>query len=213
MRLNTFMTLIGLLLLSTSGMPLAGSEARSDTLPAGVEEVRVRIDGLACPLCVYNIEKRVKTLEGLDRKTKLHVSIEKGAASFKWKPNVAFDPSMIRKQIRKAGFTPGSIEITGSGEVTLQKAKDKDDEKQLRLGVTQNKQVIPRVSSKRTDRLKSYNALKAKTNKGRKSQTFQARIHGTVQGDDLWHLVLDRWEPLKYGAMVLIKVKKLAKAS
>ncbi len=34
---------------------------------AAVEQVSVRIDGLACPFCAYNIEKRVKTLDGVRR--------------------------------------------------------------------------------------------------------------------------------------------------
>ena len=38
---------------------------------AAVNEVTVRIDGLACPFCTYNIEKRVKTLDGVERNARI----------------------------------------------------------------------------------------------------------------------------------------------
>ena len=43
--------------------------------PAAVEQVSVRVDGLACPFCAYNIEKRVKTLEGVERDASIVTSI------------------------------------------------------------------------------------------------------------------------------------------
>ena len=90
---------------------------------AAVEQVTVSVDGLACPFCAYNIEKRINTLEGFDRKANFEVSIAKGLAEFAWKPGVLFDPMAVRDQVRQAGFTPRLIKITVAGTVSKEDGK------------------------------------------------------------------------------------------
>ena len=85
--------------------------AAASSAVAAVEQVSVRIDGLACPFCAYNIEKRVKTLDGVKRDARIVTSVENGTAKFPWKPGVAFDPSridvgLVLASIREAGFRP-----------------------------------------------------------------------------------------------------------
>ncbi len=86
---------------------------------AAVEHVSVRVDGLACPFCAYNIEKRVKTLEGVERDARIVTSIEHGIAKFPWKRLVEFSPEAVRKAIRQAGFTPRAISVTVTGPVKV----------------------------------------------------------------------------------------------
>ncbi len=77
----------------------------------------VRIDGLACPFCTYNIEKRVKKLDGVERDARIVTSVEHGTARFSWKEGAEFDPASIRKAVRDAGFTPREIFLTVTGTV------------------------------------------------------------------------------------------------
>jgi len=77
-----------------------------------VERVTVQVDGMACPFCAFNIEKRMKTLEGVDGKADFTVSVERGRAELAWQGMVEFDPNAVREQIRRAGFTPAAISIT-----------------------------------------------------------------------------------------------------
>ena len=69
-----------------------------------VERVTVQVDGMACPFCAYNIEKRMKTLEGVDGKADFTVSVERGRAELAWRGLVEFDPNAVRERI--AAFLP-----------------------------------------------------------------------------------------------------------
>ena len=73
---------------------------------AAVERVTVYVDGLACPFCAYNIEKRVKPLDGVAPKAKIVTSLKEGSAKFPWTADVAFDPAAVRRAIREAGLRP-----------------------------------------------------------------------------------------------------------
>jgi mercuric ion binding protein len=78
---------------------------------AGNKRVTAHVEGLACPFCTYNLEKRITTLEGVPDDPDWQASVEKGTASFDWKADVPFDEAAVREQIRKAGFTPRRIEV------------------------------------------------------------------------------------------------------
>ena len=58
MNTRSLLRFLAFAVLITSGAPSVFS---------GVEEVTVQVDGLSCPFCAYNIEKRVRRLEGLPR--------------------------------------------------------------------------------------------------------------------------------------------------
>ena len=93
--------------------------AATSSAVAAVEQVSVRIDGLACPFCAYNIEKRVKTLDGVERDARIVTSVKTGTATFPWKAGVVFDPAAVRKTIQQAGFTPREISVTVTGTVEV----------------------------------------------------------------------------------------------
>ncbi|MCH9021639.1 MAG: cation transporter [Planctomycetes bacterium] len=177
----------------------------------GVEEVRVHVKGLACPFCAYNIEKRVKTLEGADIKAHFNVSLEKGIATFAWKSTVPFSPGAVNEQIKKAGFTPDTIDVTVSGQLVFKKPKDDGQPGQIHLYLQSTKQNIAISSVKRTDRPQSYALLLRKAKQLKEKSQFAVRIQATVlQENRSWKLRVDRWEPVAYGARVVIDLEKLA---
>ncbi len=175
-----------------------------------VHRVTVQVDGLACPFCAYNIEKRVKTLDGLDPTAPIATSIEAGAATFAWKPNVDFDPAAVRTAIRQAGFTPRRIEVSVLG--TVRQREEGDPRTSLRLaGQPAGRTLLLRPAG-RADRLEAFEALRALS--ADKSQTVRIRVEGEVRTvatkASSWEIVLDRWAPLAFGAHVVAKVAALA---
>ncbi len=121
---------------------------------AAVEKVSVRIDGLACPFCAYNIEKRVKTLDGMDRDARIVTSIERGIATFPWKAGVVFAPEAVRKAIRQAGFTPREISVTVTGTVEVE--PEHGSESSLRVVDEKVDLVVEVREAKRADRRESW---------------------------------------------------------
>ena len=175
-----------------------------------VHRVKVQVDGLACPFCVFNVEKRVKTMRGLDRKAPITTSIEAGVATFAWKPNVEFDPEAVRKAIREAGFTPRRIEVTAAGRVLPPRKGDPEPETSLRLAGQGTELLFRRPEG--TQGREAFEALRALT--AAKSQTVRVRAEGEVRWvatkASSWEIVLDRWAPLAFGAHVVAKVDALA---
>jgi len=172
---------------------------------AGVIHVRVHVDGMACPFCAYNIEKRMKTLEGVARDAEFNVSVERGIAELAWEKDVAFDPDAVRDQVRRAGFTPGGISITAEGAV--QTAEENDH---LQLVDEKTREVIALHAGERVDRKQSFAALRTKALAAETAEPFRAIISGPVDGDGSnWSVILHRWEPVEYGAALIMNVKDL----
>jgi len=67
----------------------------------------VGVDGMACPFCVYGLEKQIKRLDGV---TEVETDLEQGK-NFVW---VADDGDLERAEVdeavRNAGFTLRSFE-------------------------------------------------------------------------------------------------------
>lgn len=172
---------------------------------AGVERVIVDVDGIACPFCAYNIEKRMKTLNGIDADAEFTVSVERGFAALGWMPTVRFEPDAVREQIRRAGFTPTTIRITAKGLVARG-----DDASQLTLRSDATEQVIAIRGDERADRAQSHDLLRRRVDTAGE-EPFSARVIGETRGDfdddaQGWHLVMHRWEPVEYAALVTFKV-------
>jgi len=81
------------------------------------KRVTAHVEGMACPFCAFNIEKRIKTLKQVPDEANYQASVDEGAVSFDWKADASVDKEAIREQIKKAGFTPGGIEVA-DGEQT-----------------------------------------------------------------------------------------------
>ncbi len=92
--------LVGLLFLSTTS-----------TL-ASVNEVRLYVEGLACPFCTFGIEKSLKKVEGV---VSLETTIRTGLVRIQLEPGAQLDPAALEEAVKKSGFTPSRIEVTVTG--------------------------------------------------------------------------------------------------
>lgn len=172
---------------------------------AGVTKVSVHVDGMACPFCAYNIEKRMKTLDGVASDAKFNVSVERGVAELTWKDGVAFDPDDVRDQIRRAGFTPAGISVTADGAVRTTEESD-----HLQLVDATTGEVITIRAGERVDRTQSFEALRAKAQAATTAEPFRMIVSGPIEGDGAdWNVALHRWEPVEFGAALVLNVKDL----
>ncbi len=84
---------------------------------ARVERATVAVDGMACPFCAFGIEKRLKRVGGVGS---IEVSLGAGSAALTASDEGSIDVSSIPEAIRKAGFTPGTIEVTAVGTISAE---------------------------------------------------------------------------------------------
>jgi len=168
---------------------------------AGVQEITVKVDGMACPFCAYNIEKRLKTLEGVSSDAKFDVSVERGEATLTWNEDVSFDPQKLQEQVKQAGFTPGSIELTASAHITLKKNQS------LAISLPKTDQTVPVQRADRVDRQTSFDTLKQWVKKNPNSRII---VHGHALNGSPWQLVLHRWNPTDFQNQVIIDVLNLS---
>jgi len=172
--------------------------AAAGSSSAAVEEVAVKVKGLACPFCAFNVEKRVKTLDGVDAKARVRVSIETGWVRVPWngKP---FRLETFRKAIVEAGFTPGEVTLVASGTVVYDKTR-------TALALEGR---IPLFAGARAQRKQIWDSLRAaaSTTKG----GIPARVEGLVRtGKQGWIIELRRWTPRDYKAEVTVAVETFA---
>ncbi len=176
---------------------------------AAVEKVSVRIDGLACPFCAYNIEKRVKTLDGVERDARIVTSVENGIATFPWKSGVVFDPAAVRKAIQQAGFTPREISVAMTGTVEVE--GERSSQPAIRVVDEKVKLVLSVLRPDRADRRESWEALQTLSNKT--TDKLRVRLEGEVRSEiagGSLEVALGRWSPVEFGAEVILEVEDLA---
>jgi len=68
--------------------------------------VVVSVKGLACPFCVYGLEKHLRKLKGA---TRVEVDLGKGEATIDLEPDSTVTDDEIRNAVEKAGFTVDRI--------------------------------------------------------------------------------------------------------
>jgi len=76
---------------------------------ATVDRFEVQVDGLGCPFCAYGLEKKFKELKGIK---KVKIEIDSGIFSFTYPAEKALSLSDVAKQVKKAGYTPVTLQIT-----------------------------------------------------------------------------------------------------
>ncbi|MEX1243794.1 MAG: heavy metal-associated domain-containing protein [Thermoanaerobaculia bacterium] len=108
LRRGILSTLAVLALLASSA-PVAG-----DTNSARHEAI-VAVNGLACPFCVYGLEKQLKRLPGAKQ---VSVDLGKGQAVIGFAGDARVTDAQIEKAVRRAGFSPGKIEWRSGGGST-----------------------------------------------------------------------------------------------
>lgn len=150
---------------------------------AGVEQVSLKIKGMACPFCVFNIEKRVKTLEGIPDDADVTTDFDRGVMSFRWKPQVRFRPDALHEQVCRAGFTLGEIELTFAG--TAARADEA-----VRVSSDASEQVITVQPAEESDRQRRFPELMDHLD----DEPQPIRLEGMIVADNgTWHLQLHDW--------------------
>jgi len=76
---------------------------------ADTEVVDIAVQGMSCPFCVYNVEKKLRGLDGVEQ---ADVNLEQGRARVVMKPGVPIDNDRLRQAIVDSGFTPGEITVS-----------------------------------------------------------------------------------------------------
>ena len=82
---------------------------------ASVNEVRLYVEGLACPFCTFGIEKSLKKVDGV---VSLETTIRTGLVRIQLEPGAQLDPAALEEAIKRAGFTPSRIEATITGKLS-----------------------------------------------------------------------------------------------
>lgn len=113
MNATTRKALVFLLLLTS--MLLVRQATAQDVVET--PDITVHIEGLACPICAYGLEKRLKKIETVEA---ISIHIKDGVVRIKLKEDATITEEKIRKAVSEAGFTVSEIEyrekIAGSDE-------------------------------------------------------------------------------------------------
>jgi len=92
----------------------------SAALAADGEVIDVAVQGMSCPFCVYNVEKKLRGLDGVDSAS---VDLKQGQARVVMKPGMQMDAEKLKQAILDAGFTPGAIAVSGDTAAAAAAAK------------------------------------------------------------------------------------------
>jgi len=76
--------------------------------------VQVKLDGLVCTFCAYNLEKKLKRIESVED---LKILVNAGLAEFKIKEGKSIDVDEIKKAVKDGGFTPREMFVTLKGKI------------------------------------------------------------------------------------------------
>ena len=69
---------------------------------AAANVYELEVDGLACPFCTYGVEKRLSTIEGVE---KVDVELKKGVVIVTMTAGTALTENQAQRAVRDAGFT------------------------------------------------------------------------------------------------------------
>ncbi len=79
---------------------------------ASVGEIRLYVEGLACPFCTFGIEKSLKKVPGV---VSIETTIRTGLVRIQLEAGAQLDPAALNEAVKKSGFTPSRIEVTVTG--------------------------------------------------------------------------------------------------
>ena len=82
---------------------------------ASVDEIQVHVKGLACPFCVFGIEKSLKKVPGV---LSVETTIRTGIVRLEVKPRTILDTDEFNEAIKKSGFTLDYIAGKSAGSST-----------------------------------------------------------------------------------------------
>jgi len=193
--------------MSKHGMAIgAATLTLAASASAQVDKVTLRFDGLACPFCVYNVEKQVKKIAGVDRGTPVENDLKRGLIWFEWDPARAFVPEEVRNAAGRSGFTLRELRVSAEGRI---RPPTDDSTNALPLMDPETHRELRLAPDARADRREAWDALVAHAADADKA--VAVRVHGAVAGEgSSWRTVLHGWSPVEYGAVVDAEVEGFA---
>ena len=100
-----------------------------------IDSATVMVEGLACPFCVFGIEKRLKKVDGVGG---VEVDIKSGEVSLSATEGESIAVAAIPGAVEKAGFTAGTIHLTAVGTIDL----DNDERSLFRIGESTQEMLL-----------------------------------------------------------------------
>lgn len=86
--------------------------AMASAWAGGGQTYRLQISGLACPFCVYGLEKELTARPGVER---AKVDLKSGIATVQSSEGADFDEAIARQLVTDAGFTLKGFERLEAG--------------------------------------------------------------------------------------------------
>ena len=139
---------------------------------ASVDRVFLQVKGVACPFCVYGIEKNLKKVPGV---AAVEMTIRTGVVRISLQPGTPLDAAALEEAITMAGFTPGSLEVQVTGNLVTT-----DDKPALKSEETGQVFLLVEPGEAGTHELLSaetLSGLKKASDDGAKPLTISGRVH------------------------------------
>jgi len=86
----------------------------TNPLYAQIEQVILRVDGLACPFCAYGLEKKITQIEGTQS---YDVDMKEGKVYVDLSEDAKVNIDAFRKAVKEAGFTLRTVFLKARGTV------------------------------------------------------------------------------------------------
>ena len=77
-----------------------------DTLFAQTKQIQVTVSGLACPVCSYGLEKKLKQIDGIEN---LKIELKTGLVIFNVREGKTVSEAVIKQKVKDAGYTVKEI--------------------------------------------------------------------------------------------------------
>ena len=106
---------------------------------AGISNVTIMVDGLACPFCAYGVEKKLKRIKGIGT---MDIKMAEGIVAIGAGPGLSVDIGQVPQAIRDSGFSMREIRAVATGVV-----RDDDSGLTLQYGEPDEVFQLKRVSS------------------------------------------------------------------
>ena len=85
-----------------SALSLAQEAKKKDLPEKAQEEITLKVNGLSCPFCAYGLEKKLKSIEGVN---KIDIRLNEGIVKLEVNPQAKIDSLVLKKKVDEAGFT------------------------------------------------------------------------------------------------------------
>jgi copper chaperone CopZ len=148
---------------------------------AEVSRVEMQVNGMTCPFCVYGIEKKLKSVEGIED---AGANLRTGIVDIRLKKDKPLNVEKLNEAVRESGFTPGRIKIKATGQLTKY---DLEGKEYPALKVTDSNQVFLLTSTPDHEKEEFLGEKKSKdmekaTEGGKKEITITGYVHSHPSG-------------------------------